>query len=274
VPGQGAKQTNIVGAKKMLSWVESQDTPIIVVLVFAFCYVLAALMFAVGVLISRFAMAHHVNATTPAMLTPLGVITGLVIAFLAARVWANVDHAHAYVAEEASEIRQTILLTEVMPPTVQAELRGDIGRYLRFVETQDWPSMLQGHASLRRLPQGLPEALTTLLTFVPQQPGQKVAQDHAASAIERALQARRNRIVLSQSAISPAQWSVIFVLDALILLTITMIHVGRHVTTVVNLFVFSTAVAACVVLLMINDRPFTSGGITVLPTSLLEVHSQ
>ena len=257
----------------MLSWVESHHTPMIVVLGFAFCYLLTALMFAVGVLISRFAMAHHVNATTPAMLTPLGVITGLVIAFLAARGWANVDHAHMYVAEEASEIRQTVLLTEVLPEDVKVELRGDIGRYLHFVETEDWPSMLQGHASLRKLPEGLPEALTTLLTFVPQEHGQKVAQDHALSAIERALQARRNRIVLSQSAISPAQWAVIFVLDALILLTIAMIHVGRHITTIVNLFVLSTAVASCVVLLMINDRPFTSGGITVLPTSLLEVHS-
>ena len=118
----------------------------------------------------------------------------------------------------------------------------------------------------------MPEALKTVLTFVPQQPGQNVAQDHAASAIERALQARRNRIVLSQSAISPAQWAVIFILDALILLTIAMIHVGRHVTTVVNLLVFSTAVATCVVLLMINDRPFTAGGITVLPTPLQEVN--
>lgn len=255
----------------MLSWVESQDTPMIVVLVFAFCYLMAVVMFAIGALISRLAMAHHVNATTPAMLTPLGVIIGLVIAFLAARVWANVDHAHIYVAEEASEIRQTALLAEALPADVRTELRSDIGRYIKFVETDDWPAMLQGHASLRALPEGLPDALTTVLAFVPRQPGEKVAQDHAARAIERALQARRNRIVLSQSAISPAQWSVIFVLDALILLTIAMVHVGRHVTTIVNLFVFSTAVASCVVLLMINDRPFTSGGITVHPTSLLEV---
>ena len=131
----------------MLSWVESQGTPVIVMLVFAFCYLLAVLMFVVGALISRLAIAPHFNATTPAMLTPLGVITGLVIAFLAARVWANVDHAHVYVAEEASEIRQAALLTEVLPAPVQAELRNDIDRYLKFVETEDWPSMLRGHAS-------------------------------------------------------------------------------------------------------------------------------
>jgi len=256
----------------MLLWVESQDTPVIILLVFVFCYLLAAFMFAIGALISRLAIGHHVNATTPAMLTPLGVITGLVIAFLAARVWANVDHAHVYVAQEASEIRQAVLLTDALPADVRAGIRSDIDRYLQFVETEDWPSMLQGHASLRNLPEGLPEALKTLLAFIPQQPGQQVAQDHAARAIENALQARRDRIVLSQAVIAPAQWAVIFVLDALLLLTIAMLHVGRHVTTAVNLFILSTAVAACVVLLMINDRPFGVGGITVLPTSLHEVH--
>lgn len=255
----------------MLSWVEAQDTPVIAVSVFAFCYLLAALMFAIAVLVSRYALDRHVNGTSPAMLTPLGVITGLVIAFLAARVWSNVDHAHGYVAEEASELREAVMLAEVLPADVRAELRGNIDRYLQFVEAEDWPSMLQGHASLRKLPEGLPEALKTLLTFVPQQPGQQIAQDQAARAIESALQARRNRIVLSQASIAPAQWVVIFVLDGLILLTIAMLHVGRHATTVVNLFVFSTAVAACIVLLMINDRPFTSGGITVMPTSLQQI---
>lgn len=258
----------------MVSWVQSQDTPVIALLVFAFCYLLATVMFGIGALVSRYAIAHHVNATTPAMLTPLGVITGLVIAFLAARVWANVDHAHAYVAQEASDIRQAVLLAELLPPDVRTAVRSDVSRYFEFVETEDWPSMLQGRASLRTLPEGLPKALETLLTFVPQQPGQHVAQEHAALAIERAMQARRNRILLSEAAIAPAQWVVIFVLDALILLTITMVHVGRYITTAVNLFVFSTAVAACVVLLMINDRPFSSGGITVLPTALQEVHFQ
>jgi hypothetical protein len=165
-----------------------------------------------------------------------------------------------------------VLLTEVLPADVRSEIRSDIDRYLQFVETEDWPSMLAGRASLRQLPEGLPDALKALLTFVPEQPGQRVAQDHAARAIERALQARRDRIVLSQTAIAPAQWTVIFVLDGLILLTIAMLHVGRHVTTVVNLFIFSTAIAACVVLLIINDRPFSAGGHTVLPTSLREVH--
>jgi Protein of unknown function (DUF4239) len=80
--------------------------------------------------------------------------------------------------------------------------------------------MLRGQEDIRQTPQGLPGALTILLSYVPQQAGQQLAQSRAVAAIEQVLQARRSRILLSEAAISPAQWIVIIVLDALILLTI------------------------------------------------------
>ena len=74
----------------MLSWLESQETLVIALIVFAFCYLLAALIFVGVAVLARTPIARALQVTTPAMLTPLGVILGLVIAFLAARVWANV----------------------------------------------------------------------------------------------------------------------------------------------------------------------------------------
>lgn len=163
--------------------------------------------------LSRSPMAGALHVASPAMLTPLGVIIGLVIAFLAARVWANVDHAQAFVAEEASGIRRALLISNVLPPETRDPVRKQIGDYLRFIDQTDWPAMLHGQARLRRSPPGLPDALTTLLLFVPQQPGQRVAQTRAVAAIEQVLQARRNRILLSETAISPPQRIVIIVLD-------------------------------------------------------------
>ncbi len=255
----------------MLWWLETQETPVIVLIVFTFCYLLAIVMLLAGAALSAHPIAGKVNATTPAMLTPLGVITGLVIAFLAARVWANVDRANAYVAQEATAIRQVVLLSEVLPADLRTTIRNDIKQYLQFVDAEDWPEMLEGRNNLRRPPPGLPEALIALLSFEPQRAGEKVAQQDIARAIEGTLQARRNRILLSEAAISPPQWIVIVVLDALMLLTIAMLHVGRHTTTAINLFVLSTAVAACVVILMINDRPFNAGGVMVGSGPLHEV---
>jgi hypothetical protein len=134
--------------------------------------------------------------------------------------------------------------------------------------------MLHGRANLRHLPPGLSDALTTLLSSNLQGSGQQEAQERATNAVDAALQARRDRILLSQAAISPPQWIVIIVLDALILITIAMVHVRRHTTTAINMLIFSTAVAACLVLLLINDRPFTAGGITVQQTVLHEVSPQ
>lgn len=255
----------------MLWWLETRDTPVIALVVFAFCYLLAVVMLVIGATLSHRRIAGKINTTSPAMLTPLGVIFGLVIAFLAARVWANVDHAHAYVVQEATEIRQVVLLADALPSELRTAIRNDVRQYLQFVDTEDWPAMLRGHGSLRHLPPGLPHALLAVLSYIPQHAGEQLAQQRIVQATEGVLQARRNRILLSEAAISPAQWVVIVVLDALILLTIAMLHVGRHATTAINLFVFSTAVAACLVLLMINDRPFTSGGVAIQPTTLHEL---
>jgi len=125
----------------------------------------------------------------------------------------------------------------------------------------DWPAMAQGRANLRRIPPGLTDATKALLSFSPAEPGQQVAQERAVIAIEQALEARRHRIVLSQATISPIQWLVIFLLDVLILLTIAFVHLNRPATVVVNLIVFSTAVAS-----VGNEDTQKAGGPPSCPT--------
>lgn len=89
------------------------------------------------------------------------------------------------------------------------------------------------------------------------------------------MEARRGRILLSRAAIAPIQWLVVLVLDALILVVIALVHIDRRSTAPVNLFIFSTAMAACLVLLlMVNDRPFGSGGFTVQPQALREIAAE
>jgi len=78
----------------MLLWIESQPTPLIALLVFALCYALAAIVFFVTATIFRRPIADQLNATTPVMLTPLAIVSGLLIAFLASRVWSNLDRAN------------------------------------------------------------------------------------------------------------------------------------------------------------------------------------
>jgi hypothetical protein len=56
----------------------------------------------------------------------------------------------------------------------------------------------------------------------------------------------------------------------MILATLAAIHINAPLAMAVAMFVFSTAVAMCLVLLMVYDRPFGSGGFTVPPTAYQE----
>ena len=50
-----------------------------------------------------------------------------------------------------------------------------------------------------------------------------------------------------------------------------MVHIDRLTTAGTSLFIFSTALGACVALLMVDDRPFAAGGSTVQPTVLRDI---
>ncbi len=175
------------------------------------------------------------------------------------------------IAREGSAARDALVLADNLPTEVRTAIRNGLSKYLHFVEVEEWPEMAEARAVWRQSPPGLPEAMTALITFAPHGSGQELVQRHAMTALEHVLEARRDRIVLSREVIAPIQWVIIGLLDALMLLTIGMVHLERPATVAINLFTFSTAIAACLVLLMVNDRPFSGGGITIDPGVLHEI---
>jgi hypothetical protein len=252
-------------------WIEAQSTAVITLLAFTICYMLTGAIFWFASILSHRAIARELKGVAPVTLTPLGVILGLVIAFLASRVWTNLDRAGEYVGQEASALRETALLANSLPPDVSRDVRQAIRKHVHFLEANEWPAMARQQANLQTIPGGLTEALSAVLSFASVQSNQRVAQERAVVAIEQALQARRNRIRLSQAEIAPIQWIIIIVLAALVLLTLALIHIHDRVAMAVTMFIFSTAVAICLVLLMVYDRPFGAGGFVIQPTVLRDV---
>ncbi len=110
----------------MILWIESQNTAVIALLVFALCYAIAGIILAVATIISRHRVAGDLKALTPVLLTPLSVIAGLLIAFLASRVWANLDRANAYVAQEANAISEVAMLARALPEATQVPVRAGL----------------------------------------------------------------------------------------------------------------------------------------------------
>jgi amino acid transporter len=250
----------------MILWIEAQSIFVITLLVFGFCYGLMLAIMGVALIVSRRPIAKQLKATSPVTLTPLAVILALLIAFLASRVWTNVDRAGEYVGREASALREALLLADALPADVRLNVRAAVKRHLHFVVTEDWPAMARIEASLQHSPVGLTEAITSLLSFETAQPTRQLAQRRALAALEQAFESRQRRIQLSHLEIAPVQWTVVLVLTVLILMTIAMIHIDNRAAMAATMAIFSTAVAVCVILLMAYDRPFASGGVTMQPT--------
>jgi hypothetical protein len=252
-------------------WIEAQSTLVISVLVLSTSYMLTAAIYCSAVILSRRAVAKDFKAVAPVTLTPLGVILGLLIVFLSSRVWTNLDRAGEYVGQEAGALREAVLLADSLPPEVTMRVRQAIQKHIHLLESEEWPAMARRQASLQSIAAGLVEALTAVLSFAPVQTNQQVAQQRAVVAIEHALEARRNRVRLSQAEIAPVQWAVIIVLAVLMLVTLAMVHIESRLAMGITMFIFSSAIAVCMVLLMVYDRPFGAGGFVVQPTVLRDI---
>ena len=99
------------------------------------------------------------------------------------------------------------------------------------------------------------------------------AQREIVTALENALDARRQRILVSRSEVNWVKWTALIIQAICTLTAIAMVHSDNRVTAGLAMGLFSTAVAVCILLLAAHDRPFT-GQLSVRPSVLLQVQPQ
>jgi hypothetical protein len=254
----------------MIFWLESQSTKMISLIVFGLIYLAAASPFFPWSTLSRVLVREELRTVTPGVLSPLGAVLGILIAFLAARVWANVDRAEEYVTQEISALRQAALLVKSLPPDVRDRFQAGIKEHLKFIVFDEWPAMSEERATLGSKPAPLEDAMNGLLSFSPSRSNEQLGRTRAPISAEEALKYRRYRVWLSQAKIEPIQWIVICLVAALIMVIIAAIHVENRWAMVTSLFAFSSAIAICLVLLLDYDHPFGRGDFAIMPTQYID----
>jgi hypothetical protein len=162
-----------------------------------------------------------------------------------------------------------VLLAASFPGEPEARIHSLVRRHIQEVATQEWPMMARHSATLTIIPGALAEALKLILALTPRSDGQVVAQREMAGALENALDARRQRIVLSRSSVNPVKWACLLLQGVATLFAIAMVHSDNRTTAAIALAIFATGVALCV-LLIAAHRPF-SGDLSVRPDLLLQV---
>ena len=254
----------------MGDWLLSLPVLWMAVVVLGVTYLATAGLYAVVTKLAVGERARAFKAISPGILPPLAIIFALLVGFLAAQVWQDADRAMTAVNREASALRAVTLLAHEFPRETEARVRSTIHDYIQHAVNQEWPAMARQDATLTIAPTGLVEALRLALSLTPQGEGQVIAQRELLASVETALDARRQRIILSRSSINWVKWTVLLMQAALTLITIAMVHSDNRMANRIIMTIFATGVAVAVVLIAAHSRPFT-GEISVSPSVLLQI---
>ena len=254
----------------MSDWLHNLPVVGMALVIFGFTYLVAAALYAVVAILAVGERARSFKAISPGMLPVLGIIFGLFVAFVAAQVWGDSDRANAAVDREASALRSVVILATSFPGEPDARMRALVRGYINDATTQEWPMMARRTATLSITPRPLAEALQLTLALTPSSQGQQIAQREIAAALENALDARRQRIIISQWQVNWVKWSCLFVQAVCALLAIAVVHSGDRLASAITMGLFASGVATCVLLIASHDRVFT-GQISVGSEPLLQV---
>jgi hypothetical protein len=214
--------------------------------------------------------ARSFKAVSPGLLPPLGILFALFIAFTATQVWNDNEKASAVVDREASALGTVVILAATFPGEPETRLRNLIRSYVADSVAQEWSMMSHRTATLQVVPYSLAEALQFTLTLTPSSQGQQIALREIAVALENALDARRQRIIVSQSQVNWVKWLCFSLQAVCALLAIAMVQSDDRLTSAISMGLFGVGVAASLLLILAHDRPF-SGELAVSPDPLLQV---
>ena len=125
----------------MLVWVASQSALVIGLLCFAWSYLMCAAIYAAVRFAARRGHEAAFKAASPVTLTPLAVIFGLLVGFLAADVWPNFERARNTVGQEALGLRQALLFADALAPEERRLVRDGVQEHI----THDRQRGMAGH---------------------------------------------------------------------------------------------------------------------------------
>jgi hypothetical protein len=255
----------------MSDWLLNLPVLWMAVIVFAVTYLLTAITSWIVIRLARNDTAKAFKSVSPGMLPPLGILFALLVGFIAVEVWNNYDKAKGAVASEASALRAAHLLAEAFSAEQRTRIHALVDRHIEDATNNEWPAMAHHQATLSTLhADALIEALNYVLSLSPADHKQRTAQAEIVKALHAALEARRQRIVVSQSDVGWVKWAGLMLQGLCALVAIAMVHSDNRLACGIAMTLFATGIALSLFLIAAYSRPFT-GEISVRPDLLRQV---
>src|SRR4029453_6197271 len=244
----------------MGDWFFSLSVPWMALVIFLATYLIAG---SVDLVVTRLAVnerAKGFKAVSPGMLPPLGILFALLVGFIAVEVWGNFDKAKTAVATEASALRAVVLLAGGFPDEQRIAIYALVNRHIDESVNKEWPEMAQHRMTLAALPTALIEALHDTLALKPADDSQRAAQSEMVKELHTALDARGQRIVISESALGTVKWVGILLQGLCTLGAIAVVHSETGLARALPSTLLATGIALSLLLIAAYSRPFPSVG--------------
>ena len=113
-----------------------------------------------------------------------------------------------------------------------------VRRHIDEAVVAEWPAMAKQSASLKITPPALAETLRLALSLAPKSEGQIAAQREIVTGLENAMDARRQRIILSRSSVNWVKWTCLFAQAGCTLIAIAMVHCDNRAAAAIAMGIF------------------------------------
>jgi hypothetical protein len=260
----------MIESRAVTTWVHDLPVVWLILVVFAAMALITAAIYFAVIGLADGERARAFKGVSPGMLPPMGLVFGLLVGFLVAQLWGDASQARDAVNSEASSLRSVVLLAAAFPGAPQERVDADVRRHIDEATRREWPAMERHSATLTAIPPSLADALQQTIALKPTGPGQQTAQREMVTSLQDALDARRQRIILSQSTVNWVRWTAVIALAVLTLLAIAFVHCDNRKTAAIAMSIFASAAAVTLVVIATQDRPF-GGHFGVKPDVLLQV---
>ena len=249
-----------------------QDLPLagLALTVFAATFLAAAAIYIVVMVLAVGARGEAFKAFSPGMLPPMGLLFALIVGFLAAQVWSDAGRAQEAVNREASALRSVVLLVHAFPGEPETRMEALVRRHIREAAAVEWPAMAHQRATLSVVSAPLAQGLQLAIGLTPRTEGQKAAQREILDSLQSALDARRQRIIVSESSVNWVKWTRVILVALLTLIAIAFVHSDNRLTAALAMGIFAAAVGVSLMLIAAQERPF-HGQFAVSPDVLIQV---
>jgi hypothetical protein len=254
-----------------MHWLLGQPIAVIVPVILGSYYLLALVAIGLVAVLKRFGWSAGFKEIFPHTIGPIGALFALLTAFLTAEVWPEYDRAREAVHQEATSLADLLVMTESSPPKLRESIRAEVRRHIDWTVSNEWPAMATRSAQV------LPEEplAGTLLNMLGSDEARAALDSNVRGAllhdVEKALDARRERIFLSKQSLRDVKVVVVVLLAFVELLLLAMLHANRKSAQRITVFAFASVAALSFFVIVIYDEPFAAGGVNVSPTPLLEI---